>query len=202
MRQSHTAELFLNTIRRKLASVVGFGRINHHTGKNLAQTSWGDGSEGDDQKDRTRIYQHFGLKTKAPKGTKCLGICAGSRDNMVIISTDNDVPMELKEGESLLYSRNEEKVSCHIHLKSDGTVILDSDSTRIKSNKIEIINSNGDELLSLIFGCLESIASSKIATPNGPQPLVPYSTNFSLLSNKIKSFIASKRPLEKKEAKE
>lgn len=195
MQQSTNSDQIFTSIRRKLASVVGFGQINHHTGKHHAQTSW---NEGDDQKDRTRIFQHFGLKTKAPKGTKCLGICSGNRESIVIISTDNDIPLEIVEGESILYSQKDQKTAAHIHVKADGSINIDSSKMSIKSNNISILNRGDDDLFKLIIDCLESIASSKVATPNGPQPLLPYATAFNLLSTRMKSFIDYQEPTSQK----
>ena len=173
-------------VTRKLRLIIGYGTINHYSSDKLAQTTW---DIGDDQKDETRIHQHFGIKTKAPKGTRCIGICNGNRDNIIVISTDNKNALQVKEGESLLYSENQDKIKCHIHLANDGSLTITSEKIDIKANKASLCNAKGEDLLSLIAQCLEEISNSKTFTSMGMQPLVPYSSKFAAMSTKIKSFL-------------
>ena len=171
----------VESIRRRLALIVGSGRINQYTKDRLAQTSW----ENQDQQEKTRLWQHFGFKSLPPKGTDAIGICPGSRDRIIVISTDNETEVETLEGESLLYAEKQGEIACHIHLGADGKVT-------IKADKIQVSNKKGEELFSLLSQCLELISQSKTMTTMGLQPLIPYSTNFTLLSQKIKSFLENK----------
>lgn len=65
--------------------------------------------------------------------------------------------------------------------RKDGKIIINTD-------KISI-NREGSELVSLIVKALESIASSKTATFNGPQPLMTASSDLLEIKNKIEGFI-------------
>lgn len=183
--QKETQNLILQ-LARKLRMVIGYGSINHYSSDNIAQTTW---DIGDDQKDETKIHQQFGLKTRAPNGTKCIGICNGNRENIIVISTDNKNALQIKEGESLLYSEESGKVSCHIHLSNDGSLTITAKKANINADKACIRNAKGEELLSLIAECLEKISSSKTFTSMGMQPLTPYANEAILISKKIKSFL-------------
>ena len=164
-------------IKRQLALVVGSGRINQYTKGRLAQTTW----EDNDQEENTRIWQHFGFKSRPPIRTDCVGICSGSRDKIIVIATDNENDIEVLEGESLLYAEQNGSVSCKIHLGNDGKVTIEAD-------KIQIKNSSNVDLLSKLQDCFEKIAKSKA----GQYSLEPFASEYNQkIKSVIKSFLVS-----------
>jgi len=178
MHQTHKS--VLEGIKRRMALIVGSGRINQYTKGRLAQTTW----EGDDQEENTRVWQHFGFRSLPPKGTDCIGICSGSRDKIVVIATDNEADLEVLEGESLQYAEDQGKVACHIHLGQDGTIT-------IRADKIQIKNNEGKDLLASIKDCLDMLSISKTNTGIGPQSLEPFATEYPVkLKQVIKNFLA------------
>ena len=54
--------------------------------------------------------------------------------------------------------------------------------------KFEVKRGN-DELVSLLIQALDSIADSKVATMNVPQPLLPASVELKALTTRLKMFV-------------
>ncbi|MCA9015474.1 MAG: phage baseplate assembly protein [Planctomycetaceae bacterium] len=167
----------LGQIRRKLGRVISFGKISHYQddSDSTARTIWGD-----DQKNHTRIFQHFGFKSKPPAGTDCVGLSSGNLENLNVIATDNKNKRRLSEGETLIYSQE----GAEIYLKKDGSIILTAKKINLSCEQFTVKSDTNGELIALISQALELIAGSQIEG----QPLAPFASQYPQLAQKLKAF--------------
>ncbi|MCB9229185.1 MAG: phage baseplate assembly protein [Deltaproteobacteria bacterium] len=170
-----------HSIRQKLSRILSFGRISHYQEDNpsLARTVWGDVL-----KDRSRILSHFGLASKAPAGSPCTGISCGSHDSLVVIAAGSQEITDLKEGDTVLYSKGSDGISAKISLKNDGTVTVKAEKLILQCGSLSIQSSTGEDLISVLSEAIRSIAQS---SADG-HSLQPFSAQSSKTLAKLKSF--------------
>jgi len=152
---------YLTQLKNKIALMVARGAIASVSDSASIQLVQA-GFLADEVKDKVESFGHFGLVSVPPaSGTECIGVSvSGSRDNMVIVATENRQYRKkgLPPGTSGLYNKNQK----YILLKENNIEMLLS--------KIKVENDQ-HELIAVLVELIEKIVESKNITGIGPQPL-------------------------------
>lgn len=145
----------LQKVIRQISLVTGRGTIHSVSKGQRAQASF----LSNETKNEVPIYQQYGFKSVPAKGSGCVAICNGNRENLMIIATkDLKNDPELEEGDVALFTKNG-----LIKIKNTGAI-------EIKTDKLKLGNNDIIGLLSRMIGILNR---AQFPTVSGPQPLPP-----------------------------
>lgn len=144
--------------KRRVSMILSPGTIHSVDDEQKAQATF----LTDETKDQTRIVQHYGFTSRPLRGARCLAICPGKREQMVITGTkDPRYEPGLKAGEVCLWSHN----GASVHLQEGGTLEIRGKALVIRQQD------TGTELLTLLSDVLQGLENAMTATMSGPQPL-------------------------------
>ena len=101
----------INPIKRTIGLIVGKGKVNVSHSHDLVQASFME----HETFENVPILHMYGLASRIPRGSKCVGICNGRRRNLMIIAADEKIPVKLAEEDVLLWHKGGNK----IHLQKD-----------------------------------------------------------------------------------
>lgn len=165
----------INTLSRKIKNIFTVGKINSVDSDYNVQATF----DIDDTKDTTLLAQHYGFSSRPQKNTDVYGICSGTRDDLIIIaSNDKSSRPKLDSGEVSIYT--DEK---------DSITLRRGNKIEVKTGSFSVVNkTTNDELISILYDVISAIEQSFIPTQAGPQPL----SNKALLTQalvKIKGFL-------------
>ena len=179
-------EKLIAPLKRRVLLMVGravLTAVKDSTKTQGLQIKLFDGEVRDD----VERFQNYGLTSVPEEGAEALVLfLGGNRDHGVVVAVEDRRyrPKGLKPGEVCVYHKNGDKIL----LKDGNEIEATTQKFTIISEKLQIKNNAGQEIVDIVSDLINAISSATTATMMGTQPLISTPETWAQIKARIDQF--------------